>query len=84
VAIDQSNSFFRPQGITSAGFDLVFGFALFVEVATVGVVYDCDRKVLYLQMPNGVKQMLLLRTTVKAGYNMEAKKVETRRVKKII
>jgi hypothetical protein len=34
----------------SAGFDLVSGFALFVEVAAVDVVYDRDGEVLHLRI----------------------------------
>jgi len=37
----------------SGGFDLVFGFAFFVEVAPVDVVYDRDGEVLHLQASKG-------------------------------
>jgi hypothetical protein len=45
----------------SGGFDLVFGFAFFVEVAAVDVVYDRDGEVFHLQSANGFRQMLLLK-----------------------
>jgi len=37
----------------SGGFNLVFGFAFFVEVAAMDVVYDRDGKVFHLQASKG-------------------------------
>jgi hypothetical protein len=37
----------------SGGFDLVSGFAFFVEVAAVNIVYDRNGEVLYLQAAKG-------------------------------
>jgi hypothetical protein len=34
----------------SGGFDLILGFAFFVEVAPVDVVYDCNGKVLHVHI----------------------------------
>jgi len=41
-------------------FDLVFGFAFFVEVAAVDVVYDCNREVLHLQTAQGFSTKLFV------------------------
>jgi hypothetical protein len=45
-------------GPNSGGFDLVSGFAFFVEVAPVDIVYDRDGKVLYPWAAKGLKHAL--------------------------
>jgi len=44
----------------SGGFDLVFGFAFFVEVAAVDVVYDRHGEVLHLQTAKGFSTKLFV------------------------
>jgi len=44
----------------SAGFDLVSGFAFFVEVAAVDVGYDRDGKHFHLQAPKGSSAKLFI------------------------
>jgi len=56
-----------------SGLDLVSGFAFFVEVAAVGVVYDRNGEVLHLQTAKGSKQALL-KILTKQGIIAGAKK----------
>ena len=46
--------------VASDGFDVIFGFAFFVEVAAVDVVYDRDGKQFHLQMPKGSSAKLFI------------------------